>query len=218
MTRAALPAFGAHRPPLDPASLARRIVSEPRFRMQIHAREDWWTRFWTWFWSKVAALFGHGGSAPPGIVDLIGDIVLFAAACLVIYFVVRLLRSIVRDAPAQQQFAARTIERKTAAREWYERAMAAAAQGRYGAAVVLLFRATLAILDLRGVVHDDPSRTVNESRAELLRSAPQFAAGFNAVARTFTAALYAEDPVSNAQWEEARGAYDALHAAVHDAT
>jgi len=218
VTPAALPAFGAHRPPLEPASLAHRILSESRFRMQVHARDDWWTRFWTWFWSKVASLFGHGGSAPPGVVDAIGDILLIAAAGLVIYFVVRLLMSLVRDAPAEDHVAARAIERKTAARDWYDRAVTAASQGRFGAAVVLLFRATLAILDLRGVVHDDPSHTVNESRAELLRSAPQFAPGFNAVARTFTAALYAEDPVSSAQWEEARGAYDALHTAVFDGT
>jgi hypothetical protein len=106
----------------------------------------------------------------------------------------------------------RALAHNADAQTLYLQSTRAADRGDYAEAASLLFRAALAALDLRGVVHDDPSRTVNECRAAVRERAPQSTAPFDTIARTFTAALYADAPVSAQQWNAARSAFAELAA------
>ncbi|MFN2450254.1 MAG: DUF4129 domain-containing protein [Candidatus Baltobacteraceae bacterium] len=214
MNARGLPAFGTGAPPLDPRHLAVRILADPRFRVQIHrSAGPWWTRLLGWVEARLNALIGHNVHAGGPWLNAIGDIAVLAAAGLVIFATVRLLLNVAKE-PEQTVHTVHPLAARTSARAWHDRALSAAAQGRYGVAAVLLFRAALAILDLRGVVRDEPSRTVNESKSELRRRAPQYEPAFDAVARNFTAALYAGAPVTRAHWEQAQNAYEQLFAAV----
>lgn len=212
MTARGLPAFGAARPPHDPRALAHTILAQPRFQIHGPPRETWWDRMWQWIGDVLSRLFG-GIHAGAGTLETVGTIVLIAACALVVVAIVRLLLSISGEYAAATPHV-RTLQARAAAKHWYDRALQAAAADDYAHAVMLLFRAVLAILDLRGMVHDEPSRTVGESRSELRGRAPQYLSSFDSVARIFTAALYADAPVSRAQFETARTAYDRLFSAV----
>ena len=215
MTLPGLPAFGANRPPLPAHALAARIVASPRFHLHAHAaQEDWWSRALAWVASHVESFFARGVNTGGPLLNVLGDALLIAAAGLVVFACVRLLTNVTREASADAHGSVHALPSRLASRDWYNRALLAASQGRYGAGVVLLFRAALAILDLRGAVNDDPSRTVEESKAQLRQRAPSFLPGFDAIARSFTDALYAEKTVDETQWNAARAAFEALFAAV----
>jgi hypothetical protein len=96
----------------------------------------------------------------------------------------------------------------------YAAAQSAAQSGRYAGAIALLFQAALAALDARGVLRDDPARTVNECRKDVRRHAPAFAGQFDVIARAFTGAIYAEDRVDAQEWSAVDRAY-ALFLAAH---
>lgn len=89
----------------------------------------------------------------------------------------------------------------------YAAAERAARQGTYAAAIALLFRAALAALDRRGALRDDPARTVNECRRDVRLRAAGLSAAFDFIAQAFTAAVYADDRVTAAQWSAAQRAY-----------
>lgn len=216
MILAALPAFGAQRAPSDPNALARSIIAHGNFH--LHSRPQAispWQRFLQWLGNMLDKIFGHARGPSPAVVDLLGWILLAVVLGGVVFVIVRLLMSAGGGAGAERQSrSVRALQPRVAAKAWYDRATAAAQAGNYREAAVLLFRAALAILDLRGFVHDDPSRTVNECAAELRERAPQHVQSFGAVARFFTSAFYAEKAVDAQAWENARTAYDQMFSAV----
>jgi hypothetical protein len=82
--------------------------------------------------------------------------------------------------------------------------------GEYGTAALLLFGATVALLDGRGAVAASRSATVGDLRRELrARDAPLVAA-FDAVAAPFVEKAYAERRVDEPQWHRARDAFVVL--------
>lgn len=203
-----LPAFG-HRPPADPHALARTILAEPRFRVRVApVRTAWWTPITKWLgdrWNQLVDAFTHHVKIGTGASIAIGDLLLIAVIALVVIVAVRLLMQYVREAaPADH---ARRLEPHASSEDLYAEAQRAAQHGEYARAIALLFSGALAALDVRGVVHDDPSRTVNECRREVRARAPQCSASFDIVARAFSAVVYADAPVSAEQWERARDAY-----------
>lgn len=150
----------------------------------------------------MQALFGrvhlHGSAAT-------GDVLLVVLVLVVIFVLVRLLMSAVRVGSANAEYRAQGAPPDASA--LHELSLAAAARGDYALAIVLLFRAALAALDVQGVVHDDPSRTVNECRRAVRAKAPPLAQDFDAIARPFTAVLYADEPVTEGQWRAALQAF-----------
>lgn len=219
MILAALPAFGAQRPPSDPNALARAIIAHGNFH--LHSRPQTispWERFLRWLGNWLDRIFGHAHGPSGAIVDLLGWILLAVVLGGVVFVIVRLLMNVGGAGAESRTRSVRALQPRVAAKVWYDRATAAAQAGRYRDAAVLLFRAALAILDLRGFVHDDPSRTVNECAAQLRERAPQHLQSFAAIARFFTAAFYAEKPVGADAWENARTEYDRLFAAVTNAS
>lgn len=210
MNAGGLPVFGAHAPPLDPRAVARAILAEPRFARAHNApaQETWWDRVLHWLgdeWDRLARALSHSVHIGTGTSVAAGDLIIAASAALVIVVLVRLLSQYVRQGAARA--GAVPVSGKDSARKLYRQSLAAASSGRYAEAVTLLFRAALAALDVRGVVHDDPSFTVNECRREVGRAEPHFAAPFDALARIFSDVLYADAPVGPQTWNEALRAY-----------
>jgi len=210
---AALPIFGASRPPIDAHLLARRILSASRFRMRVEtpSRKTWWDFAVGWLsdrWNQLVYAFAHHVRVGATTSIAAGDIILLVAAGAVLFVAIRLVANYVREGTTAKSV--QIVPPRVAAEALYACSLRIAAEGDYAAAITLLFRSALVALDLRGIVHDEPSLTVNESRQEVRRRAPRFTAPFDALARIFTAAVYAEALVTPAQWSAAREAYDKL--------
>ena len=214
MIAGGLPAFGARRPPLDAHSLATTILSATRFRVRTGAqpRKTLWDMFWGWLgdrWNDLLDAFGRHVHLGKSFSFLAGDAIIVLAVAAVIFAAVRLLSNYVWE-PSDSGRGDRGYAQRPSAHVLFAQSNAAADRGEFAVAIALLFQAALAALDVRGVVHDDPSRTVNECRREVRRTAPRCIEPFDALARAFTAVLYAEVPAGEAQWTSARAAYAAL--------
>lgn len=206
--------FGALQPPLDPRTLARHIVSEHRFRLGINPpaqQRTWWDIALSWLgdrWMQLIAAFGthvrFGNTA--GV--LVGDIVLVSIVLFVLAVLFRLLSNTLADAPVASGAAA--LPRTQRAHAFYEKSVRSAADGEYAAAIALLFRAAVVSLDVRGIVHDRPSFTVNQMRSAVREHAAACVDAFDVLARIFTDVLYAERPASADEWTRARDAYAAI--------
>lgn len=204
-----LPPFGSSIPKTDPQHAARAILAQARFRVAVTApaRRTWWDALRDWLGARwhdlMHALFGrvHIGRADAAI----GDALLVVLVLVVIFVLVRLFASAVRVGSVRA--ADRSDEPSLDAGALHELSLTAASRGDYALAIVLLFRAALAALDVQGVLHDDPSRTVNECRRAVRAKAPPLAEKFDAIARPFSAVLYADEPVSEAQWRAALQAF-----------
>ena len=88
----------------------------------------------------------------------------------------------------------------------------AANAGDYARAIRLMFMAAVTLLDLRGVVRDERSATINELRRALHERDGELEPAFVEIARLYTAAAYAQTPAGPDAWERARDAYDQLAA------
>jgi uncharacterized MAPEG superfamily protein len=82
--------------------------------------------------------------------------------------------------------------------------------GDYARAIRILFLAAVTLLDLRGVVRDERSATINELRRALCARDERLEPAFVAIAHVYTSAAYAESPVGETAWNSARAAYDDL--------
>lgn len=213
MSPGGLHAFGTLRPPIDPHALAQTIVADPRFRIAVTRPKPktWWDSLVQWLsdrWTQLIDAFAHRVHVGERTSATIGDILILAVIAIVVIAGVRLLLGLLREhAPS---LTARPLPAHASAQSLFALGDRAAEAGRYAAAIALVFRAALVELDVQGVVHDDPSRTVNECRGAVRQRAPECAAAFDTIARAFTDALYADAPVSARQWSAARDAYHAL--------
>jgi hypothetical protein len=193
--------------------MARRELSVPgRYTLTVEARQPpaptWWDRFVGWArdrWNAVwRALFGRLRISA-NAVTVAGDVVIAVLVFIVAAAAVRLIalfgrrRSVVDVHP---------LVPKADAAQLYAAAAQRADRGEYAIAARLLFRATLALLDVRGTVRDDASATVGDIRRRLPER--EIVPAFDAVAAAFVAGTYAERPLDAAQWQRARDAYLSL--------
>jgi len=198
-------------------ALVRRELAVPgRYqlapRVVVPTEEPWWMRVWDWIADRWDALWHavfsrvHLGRATAAS---IGDVVLVIVGLLLLYVAIRLLRE-VQFARAQRRAKAEPLAEPPSPGALYDRARAAAGRGEYGAAALLLFTATIALLDNRGDVEVASSATVGDVRRALrARNAPLLSA-FDAVAAPFVQAAYAERPIDAAHWDRANEAFEAL--------
>lgn len=212
-------ALGEQRPPHEPAALARHILAQSRFRMfvQAHRPHTWWDTLSRWLsdrWSQLMDAFSRHVHIGGKWSLAAGDVLIAAIVALIIAIVVRLLLTMVKEPGAASSVLTSALPVHADAIELQAAAAQAAGQGAFAAAIALLFQAALALLDARGLVRDDPARTVNECRGDVRRRAPSLSSPFDRIARIFTAAVYAEDRMSPAQWTQAQEAY-ATFTAVH---
>ncbi len=170
---------------------------------------------WEERWNQLVQAFAQHVHIGSKTSVAAGDIILALAACVVIVTAVRLIARAVRESAAAASVHA--IPPHVSARTLYAQSLRHAAQGSYATAITLLFRSSVAALDLQGIVHDEPSLTVNEYRREVRSRASRFAEPFDTIARIFTSAVYAEAPVTPALWDCAHQAYIDLVPAQADA-
>jgi hypothetical protein len=137
----------------------------------------------------------------------LGDIAILAALLVVGFIAARLLLllQVERDG-----YAAMPLHGTRSAQALARAASDAAERGDYAHAIRLLFAAAVVLLDLRGVVADDESATVNELRRSLRSRNSEAERPFSALAGAYTAAAYAERGVDAAAWSSARDAYARL--------
>lgn len=202
----------ASRPPLGARDLAREILSERRFRVAVPStHRTLWQLFWDWargLWSRIwDALFSHVhiGSRASAI---IGDVLAFTLIAIVVVVLVRLALGSIRDARRNDN--AHPLAPAPDPGALYELSRQAAARGDYRMAIALLYAAAMRRFERLGFAREDPSRTVNEWRRALRGTQPAVLPAFDAIARPFVAAFYAEVPVERAQWMDAHNAYIGL--------
>ncbi len=198
------------------ARLQRLTVAElsvpGRYQLRAAAtappRKTWWQQLLSWlgdrwnaFWQ---ALFGRARINPTAA-KLVGDAIIALLVLAVAAAAIRIL--VVYGRRGQRAASVRELT-STDAATLFAMASERADRGEYAAAGQLLFRATLALLDVRGTVREDASATVGDIRRRL--PARDLIGAFDAVAGMFVAGTYAERPLDAAQWERARDAYLSL--------
>jgi hypothetical protein len=110
--------------------------------------------------------------------------------------------------PAQPQ--STPLAETPSPRALYQQACDAANRRDYGNAALLLFAATVALLDRQGAVEADRSATVGDFRRALRTRNAALIPSFDAVAAPFVQRAYAERAVGEAQWQTARSAFESL--------
>jgi hypothetical protein len=176
------------------------------------AGESWWMRAWDWIaerWHRFwEALFGHARVGRAAAAD-IGDVLLVVVGLLLLYIVVRLAMGW-QLARSQSRVRTSPLEDLPSPLALYNRACATAAIGDYGSAALLLFAATVALLDRQGAVDATSSATVGDLRRSLRAHNVSLLAPFDAVASAFVQRAYAERPVEASHWQRAVSAFDTL--------
>ncbi|HTX55494.1 MAG TPA: DUF4129 domain-containing protein [Candidatus Acidoferrales bacterium] len=200
-------------PPIDITRAVRDELAVPgRYHLSVvparpslldHVLQWLWDR-WSDFWHMLTA---HVKIGPAGAA-LVGDAVVVAAvvgvAMILAHLLVELqLRRMQRD-QAMPLGSARSAHALANAAGW------AADEGDYGRAIRLLFMAAVTMLDLRGIVRDERSATINDLRRELRGRDDRLDESFAAIARLYAAAAYAQTPADAQAWQRARHAYDEL--------
>jgi hypothetical protein len=204
-------------PRADLQALAQRELSLPgRYRLATPALatvrgEPWWLRVWTrlhdW-WSAVwRALFAHAPGRSTTIA--IGDVLIALVALMLIVVGIRLVRELQIER-ARSNRNAQALAELPDAQTLYRRACDAAARGDFGAAALLLFAATIALLDSRGTIALTSSATVGELRHELRARDAALLAPFDTVAAPFVQRAYADRPITPLEWEHAQRACEAV--------
>ena len=169
-------------------------------------RPTWWERFVAWVrdrWDALARVLFGSIRVSAKAAGAIGDLIVGALVLAVAAVAIRII--LVYGRPDRRSASVRTLSVQADAATLYAMAAERADRGEYAAAAQLLFRATLALLDVRGTIRDKASATVGEIRRQLPDRAIVHA--FDAVATAFVAGTYAERPLDALQWERARDAY-----------
>jgi hypothetical protein len=204
-------------PPRDLRALAQRELAVPgRYQLTAPApaarSEPWWARAWDWvtdrwrqLWKTLSSRVHVSERAANGIGDgllvLIGLVLLFVAA--------RILRGIQISRSAARVHA-EPLAASLDPQALYRDACAAATRGEYGNAALLLFAATVALLDRRGAAAGGRSATVGDLRRELRGRDATLIPAFDAVSAAFVEKAYAERVVDAPQWRRAQTAFETL--------
>lgn len=208
-------------PPDLQAIAQRELATAGRYRLSEPPPappepEPWWARAWHWlhdrweqFWSSLFAHARIDRRSAAAIGDALLAIV--AAALLLVAFL--LLRNL-QLRRSWKSVASEPLAASTDSALLYGHACDAASRGEYGNAVLLLFAATVALLDRSGTVAGKRSATVGDLRRQLRDGSATLVAPFDSVAAAFTQKAYAERSVEAAQWERARDAFGALRRGV----
>jgi len=171
----------------------------------------WWERLWSWVHDRwdalMKTLFGRI-RVNPKAAAIIGDLVIVLLAFAVAAAAIRIV--VVYGRRGKRAASVRALVPDADAAALYAMAAKLADRGEYAAAAQLLFRATLALLDVRGTLRDDASATVGEIRRRLPER--DVVGAFDAIATAFVAGTYAERPIDATQWQRARDAYLTLAA------
>lgn len=164
---------------------------------------------WLWDrWSEVFhALTSHIKIGPQGT-SLIGDAVIVLCVVGIAAVSAHLLLQLQYERGRRDRAIALAPSRS--AHALAVAAAAAANAGDYARAIRLTLMAAVTLLDLRGVMRDERSATINELRRALRARDEELEGPFGEIARLYTAAAYAQTPAGPDAWRHARAAYDQL--------
>jgi hypothetical protein len=203
-------------PPHDIVRAVRAELAVPgRYQLQTAIRPhpslfgmlvQWLGDRWN---ALISMLERHVNVGPQGA-SLIGDVVVVLCVLIVAAIGAHLLAQLQMNRTRRERAVA--IQPVRSAHALARSAAGAAESGDYARAVRTLFMAVVTLLDLRGVVRDDRSSTVNELRRELHDREGRLEPAFVEIARLYTRAAYAETTLDEAAWYHARKAYDELAA------
>lgn len=205
--------------PQAPTGLTAAVQAElavpGRYQLAERARplhRTWWQILAYWFadrWSAFVNALAQRIRIGPSGTAAIGDVILVVAVLLVGVVAGRMLVTLQIERE-RRRTRLQPLDAQRSAHALWLQASDAAQRGAYGSAVRSLFAATVTLLNLRGVVHDNASATVNELRHAVRERNAAVEAPFVEIARAFTSAAYAEEPVDVALWERAQSAYTTL--------
>ncbi len=202
------------RPPHELVRAVRTELATPgryHFTQSAAVHRSWLQVALQWVSDRYAD-FVHALAARvkvgPNAVSLFGDAIVIVCVLIVAIVGARLLVGL--QVERARRHAAIRIGPSRSAYAIARAAADVASVGDYVRAIRLLFTASVTLLDLRGVLHDDPSATVNDLRRALRERHANAEAPFVDIARAFSAAAYAEEPLDATAWGAARAAYDAL--------
>lgn len=195
----------------DPRDVARAVLADPRYRAAAPGPDErsWWDVLWRplralWraFLDSLNHVFGNDA-----LTSLIGYAVLLAVVAFLIVVLARFAARLGwapwrRARESGPGYRADPLHDDADAAALRERALAAAAEGRYRDAAALLWASALRALDERGQVRYDAARTPGEWRRAVRDPA------FDALARDAVVALFGGRPVDAALVERMRTAYE----------
>jgi len=191
--------------------LAQAAYHERESSTEAQVRKSWWERFLEWLASMLERLFRGlfgAASATPMFARIAAVVTIAIIGLLVMLVAYRLAQYVVaRRRTPRAADVGELLPERAAVTALYDRALAAAGEGRYAAAISLAFRAALVRLDGSGLVTYDAARTAGEYRQAVRRARAVAAPPFDDLARAFTIATYAAVPVGESDWRTAEGAY-----------
>lgn len=210
------PRSDAQVPPNLQVLAQRELASPGRYNLTetpaptVH--ESLWTRLMHWLgeqwdrlWRSLSKRVHFSERAANGI----GWTLLAVVASILLWVAVRLLVNL-QLVRSRKRLVAQPLQSGLDPQALYRTARESANRGEYGQAALLLFAATVALLDLRGAVSSDRSSTVGDLRRELRSNDASLVALFDAVAGPFVQTAYAERIVDASQWERAERGYSSL--------
>lgn len=163
---------------------------------------DRWNDLWNAFGSHIK--IGRAGTS------IIGDVLVVTVVVAIALVGAHLLMQLEYERTRRDLAISLVVPRS--AHALAALAAQAASTGDYARAVRLLFIAAVTLLDLRGVVRDERSATVNELRRRLHERDGALEPAFVEIARLYTAVAYAQTPAGPDAWQRARAAYENLAA------
>jgi hypothetical protein len=205
-------------PRQDPSAAARAILAQAAYRTAVTApaaapKETLWERILRWIGDKIGQAFDAVARVTQGV-PLLGEvfaILLIGIAVGGLAFVAfRLANGLIAKRRIATEADGEALPVSASVDQLHAAALAAARSGNFARAVALLFQASLVLLDRSGRVPFDPSRTAGEYRRLVRRKAQFVARDFDALARIFTAAVYADEPIGEVDWSAASTAFSGL--------
>jgi hypothetical protein len=209
------------RPRGDVSATAAQILAEPAYRAARTApapepQRTIWEKILDWIVAQIIKLFSGMAQAAAGV-PLLGSvfaIVLIALAVLGLAYVGYRIADGLALRRKTSSADGELLPPIASADEVHAAAIAAARDGAYARAIALLFHASLLQLDRTNRVEYDPARTPGEYRRLVRAKAPPVAGDFDALARVFTLAAFADAPVEESDWMSARSSYLGLFPSV----
>jgi hypothetical protein len=189
---------GPASPSRDPDSVRRaahQILAQPQFRTTAPSLID---RARHWLGQQASKLLDETLS---GHLSVIGAAVLVLIVGLLVWLIVRAIRSLRAD-PAARGPAVASTRRPPA--DWLAEAAACEAGGDWRGALRARYRALVAELSRRGLVDEIPGRTTGEYRAEVTANLPGAAAEFGTATDLFEGAVYGDRPAGPDETGEIR--------------
>lgn len=205
----------------DPEALAAKVLAGRSYQIgglgpAPAPHETLWERFVAFLGKLVARIFSgifKAAASAPILGQIFAVALVLLLAGVVGYLVFRLveaLSSVRRARPTKDEGS--PIPTRVDPDVLYGLGLEAAAAGRYGQAVALLFQASLASFDREGAVTFDASLTPGEYRRAVRGKVAAVSPQFDILAQTFVLAAFAERPISKSDWSAADAAYSHLRA------